>query len=743
MIPFPPRDNEVGEDNGPPVSVLQHTPRGGGLIDGACTDHGDDLSRIRATCEGRHRGWPMDRQADLELVALSEQTAQKVGDRDGEQRAQSNQRPAEVLHGQQGNITRASIATDTSVSSGARQGDTNVNISEYCDFEQLAQDPGADTAREGGEYNGVTGDALGNRVGQDNGTKQGTYKTLAELDPAQVKRTNYELKKIFDKVVERGQFNHKGARIPLPSGLHIESWRTMLRGYNDFGIVQYLEYGWPIGIDREAALLSEFKNHASARAFPADIEHYIVTELSHKALLGPFAGPPANTCHFSPLMTRPKKGSLFRRVIIDLSWPRGLSVNDGISRTDYIDGPLTISLPTHDDMERAVVRAGRGAFMYKTDLSRGYRQLRVDPMDWPYLSFQHKGGHFMDICPPFGLRSSAMAMQRVSQAIVHLHGRRGFLSRAYIDDFGGVEHAEHRAQTALETLQGIMDALGVQQAEGKICLPAQVMVWLGISFDTMAMSMTIPQEKMAEIMACLGDWSGKVRATRREIQSLLGLLNFVASVAPPVRLFTNRMLDNLRETPPAGATSLSHQFKMDVRFFQELLPIFNGRKIMGKKVLPYQHQVELDACLTGCGAVAGDQFYATPFPQEVLEAEHTIAHLELLNIVVAVKVWRERWAGWSVQIYCDNLNSVFVLQSGRSRDLFMRECAREVFLHTAACDIELQICHRPGTQMVWADALSREHTGAVHAKFVREDPHLRTATRVQVPPGFFRIDNHL
>ena len=517
----------------------------------------------------------------------------------------------------------------------------------------------------------------------------------------------------------------------------------MLRGYHDFGIVEYLEFGWPIGIDRDAPLISEYKNHASALRFPADIEHYIATELSHRALLGPFAGPPATSCHYSPLMSRPKKGSLFRRVIIDLSWPRGFSVNDGISKTEYIDGPLTISLPTHDDMERAVIREGRGAFLYKTDLSRGYRQLRIDPIDWPYLAFQHRDAHFMDICPPFGLRSSAMAMQRVSQAIVHLHGRRGFLSRAYIDDFGGVEGKEQKANEALAALQDIMGTLGVQQAEHKICLPSQVMVWLGIRFDSLAMSMEIPRGKLDEIMACLGEWSGKTRATRREIQSLLGLLNFVASVAPPVRLFTNRMLDHLRETPPVGATSLSCQFKLDVSFFRELLPIFNGRKIMAKQILPYQHQVELDACLTGCGAIAGDQFYAAPFPPGVVKAGHTIAHLELLNIVVAVKVWRERWAGWAVQIFCDNMNSVFVLQSGHSRDLFMRECAREVFLHTAACDIELQICHRPGVKMIWADALSREHTGSEYAKFVRDDPHLRAAKRVTVPAEFFRIENRL
>ena len=155
---------------------------------------------------------------------------------------------------------------------------------------------------------------------------------------------------------------------------------------------------------------------------------------------------------------------------------------------------------------------------------------------------------------------------------------------------------------------------------------------------------------------------------------------------------------------------------------------------MGKQLLPYQHQVELDACLSGCGAVAGDQFYAARFPESVTGAGHTIAHLELLNVVVALKMWSDRWAGWTVQIYCDNLNSVYVLQSGRSRDSFMQACAREVFLVTAAGDIDIQVCHRPGLSMIWADALSREHTHPKFQRFVRDDPHLAAATRRTVPP---------
>ena len=574
VIEFPPISSEVSEENRSRGAEQRDAACSGGLLQEATTTEGGDLTLLKEKCAGRHRGWPTDKQADLDRVAQA-------------------------------------VHNDTS---GVPQGGTSVHNTDYSGCMTGTRNIDSDQAPRAGEY---TGGEHCDQAARDNGEQcvgPGQHKSLADIDPEAVKGTNRELKQIFDKVVSLGRFNHNGARVPLPSELNTEQWRTMLRGYYDFGIVEYLEFGWPIGIDRDAQLKSESKNHASARNFPVDVEHYIATELSHRALLGPFAGPPATSCHYSPLMTRPKKGSIFRRVIIDLSWPRGFSVNDGISKTEYIDGPLTISLPTHDDMERAVVRAGRGAFLYKTDLLRGYRQLRIDPIDWPYLAFQHEDAHFMDICPPFGLRSSAMAMQRVSQAIVHLHGRRFFLSRTYINDFGGVESDENKATHALAALQSIMDALGVQQAANKICLPNQVMVWLGIRFDSLAMSMEIPREKIVEIMACLAEWSGKARATRKEIQSLLGLLNFVASVAPPTRLFTNRMLDDLRETHPVGATSLSHQFKLDVRFFQELLPIFNGRKIMAKQILPYQHQVELDACLTGCGAVAGDQFYAAKFP---------------------------------------------------------------------------------------------------------------------------------
>ena len=179
---------------------------------------------------------------------------------------------------------------------------------------------------------------------------------------------------------------------------------------------------------------------------------------------------------------------------------------------------------------------------------------------------------------------------------------------------------------------------------------------------------------MAEVMGIVSDWEHRIKATRKEVQSLLGLLQFVASVSPPVRVFTNRMLNNLREMPHRGRDTLSLGFKRDLEFFRRLLPQYNGVRILDKSSVDCQEHLELDACLTGCGATTGDHHYSEVFPDFVLQGQHQIAHLELLNVVVAVKVWQEQWAGRHVKVSWDNMNACLAIQSGRSRDPFVQSC---------------------------------------------------------------------
>ena len=214
---------------------------------------------------------------------------------------------------------------------------------------------------------------------------------------------------------------------------------------------------------------------------------------------------------------------------MDLSWPEGASINDGVDGECYLGGGAHIKLPTVQFMEDRILELGPGAYLYKIDLARGYRQLRVDPTDWPLLGFQHQGRFYLDMCPPFGLRTSTLFMQRTTEAISHIHGQRGYLSKPYLDDFGGAEATLDKADDALDTLQNIMGELGIVEATKKVCRPAHTMIWLGILFNTVDMTMQIPRGKMVEIQGELAEWVGRQRATQREMQRLLGLLQFVAT----------------------------------------------------------------------------------------------------------------------------------------------------------------------------------------------------------------------
>ena len=59
--------------------------------------------------------------------------------------------------------------------------------------------------------------------------------------------------------------NHVGARISLPhTKLHIDRWRAHLRGYENAELVQFLEYGFPLGLENTSKLESQTRNHGSS-----------------------------------------------------------------------------------------------------------------------------------------------------------------------------------------------------------------------------------------------------------------------------------------------------------------------------------------------------------------------------------------------------------------------------------------------------------------------------------------------
>ena len=161
-----------------------------------------------------------------------------------------------------------------------------------------------------------------------------------------------------------GNHNYITTRIPLPQALNIQVWREKLHDYHDAMLCDFLEFGWPLYYTSSTWPSPYMSNHPSADAYPDHIDAYLNTEMKHNSILGPFTDPPFSFLHTSPLMTRPKKNTNQRRVIMDLSYPPTMSVNSGIPKAVYQDLPYKLEYPSLDTFVAQILENGPGCHIF-------------------------------------------------------------------------------------------------------------------------------------------------------------------------------------------------------------------------------------------------------------------------------------------------------------------------------------------------------------------------------------------
>ena len=346
------------------------------------------------------------------------------------------------------------------------------------------------------------------------------------------------------KVLQGGYPNRWGARIELDHKWNLDLMQQLLQEYEDKDMVEWLRYGWPAGRlptlpDPKLAT----KNHTGATDHPAALRAYIAKEQSKGAVMGPYKNIPFNSkVGISPLSTRPKKQTTERRVILDLSFPIGDSVNDGMLKDDYLGFQAKLKFPKVDDLALRIYELGKNACLFKIDLSRYFRQLPLDPGDYSLIGYVIDDDIYFDKVLPMGMRTAPYIAQRVSNALTYIHRQMGYFLLNYVDDFVGAEikNIIHKAYTFLTNL---LRDLRVDTSPDKVVPPTTRLEFLGITFDTITMTMEIPPEKLQEISQETSKWLLKTKASRKEAESLIGKLQFVAKCVRAGRVFISRLIN--------------------------------------------------------------------------------------------------------------------------------------------------------------------------------------------------------
>ena len=204
----------------------------------------------------------------------------------------------------------------------------------------------------------------------------------------------------------------------LPNGIisfvNIKNIYSLLLDFPDRNIADYVVEGLTNGFDigfRGIGSECRPKHLLSATQYRKRIKLAIEKELERGHTSGPFRNPPFEGLHCSPIGGVLKKDNSCR-LIMDLSQPRGESINECIPKEDF-----TVRYSQFDEATDLVRQAGIQCYLSKVDIKHAFRLLPVKPSNWHLLGYLWDGHYFIDTRLAFGLRSSPSIFNRFADLI--------------------------------------------------------------------------------------------------------------------------------------------------------------------------------------------------------------------------------------------------------------------------------------------------------------------------------------
>ena len=162
------------------------------------------------------------------------------------------------------------------------------------------------------------------------------------------------------------------------------------------------------------------------------------------------------------------------------------------------------------------------------------------PLAWvfhKFMAFKVGNKTYVFQFLPFGLSPAPWAFTRIIKPIKSKLHSLMILIFSYLDDFilfaKSAPQLTESANTALKLLQSLGFAINWEKSS---LTPSQVVEFLGVSWDLRNCTLAVPQEKRNLIVARCHTILKATVASRRTLESLVGLLNFAATYVQLGRL---------------------------------------------------------------------------------------------------------------------------------------------------------------------------------------------------------------
>lgn len=320
------------------------------------------------------------------------------------------------------------------------------------------------------------------------------------------------------------------------------------------------------------------------------------------------------------------------------------------------------------------------------------------------------GKTYADKTLPFGLRSAPLLFSAVADALGWIMTKNGVtILFSYIDDFFTLgspwtDECLFNLTSMLRSCDNTGLPVEVDKCQGPVtCIP-----FLGMELDSIALEIRLPKDKLENLKALLLTWRGRKACRKREMLSLIGSLSHASKAVRSGRVFLRRLIDLSTTAKKLDHfIRLSREARSDIEWWHIFASSWNGISMMKSvRWAPPEAVVTSDASgRWGCGAFSGGAWFQLKWVEQL--QDHSITIKELIPIVIASAIWGHQWKGITVQVLCDNMAVVAILNQNTSRDQEVMHLLRCLAFITAKFQFIIAASHIPGVKNTSADALSR------------------------------------
>jgi hypothetical protein len=454
-------------------------------------------------------------------------------------------------------------------------------------------------------------------------------------------------------------------------------------------------------------------------------------------------------------MVRPKPNGT-ARIILNLSAPKGSSVNDGIDKDEF---PATMSSTTA--WLEVLYKAGRNCWICKTDWSAAYKHFAVTERDTDLQWFSWGGKYFKELALIFGGSSSAGIFDDGAKVVLDLVCRKAQFPKEFVcqhlDDVCAAaadsSDAVHRFDAAfMEVAEFVGVKLAPRDDPDKSFGPSKKGTVFGIYYNTTDWTWCMPEKKLSRLIADITEALGANTVHEKEVKKIAGKILHIKPLIPGGKFHIDQIMKWLADSNRMDQVTVQPLVRQQLQFWTVLL-----RACSGHTTIPYPFDkppawainAYTDAAggsatnpASGSGGAMDDWWYWYPWAKKlqhgILKHEgkkisRKLSALELIGPLIIVSTNVQQCRYHPVTVWVDNIGSVEIWRKGYSNHCTLSTTIAKA-INTVATAIGCELFIRKITRCSNTGAKIADHLSKGRFKEARSAA-AEAGTPLRMEPG--------